>query len=116
MRYSSEMVKSMVGVVVMAVAGYMACFDSAGRVTGIDEEGGGKRARDQPSLSVTGSTNECASPQPGWIWCDDFEQDRLGSYFEYVGTNGSFARTAGVGLNASSAMRAHFQAGQVDAG
>src|SRR5207248_2274578 len=58
----------------------------------------------------------CASPQPGWIWCDDFEQDRTSSYFEYVPENGSFVRTAGVGVNGSSGMRARWTAGQVTAG
>ena len=24
---------------------------------------------------------ECDVPKPGWIWCDDFEKDRLSSYF-----------------------------------
>src|SRR5207302_9015300 len=27
-------------------------------------------------------TNECANPPAGTIWCDDFEVDRLSSYFE----------------------------------
>ena len=26
--------------------------------------------------------NECAAPKPEWIWCDDFEEDRIASYFE----------------------------------
>jgi hypothetical protein len=59
---------------------------------------------------------ECATPRAGWIWCDDFEQNRTSSYFEYVNPSGSFARTAGVGVSGSSAMRARFAAGQVDAG
>src|SRR5216117_1439851 len=29
------------------------------------------------------AAGECATPQAGWLWCDDFEQDRLASYFEY---------------------------------
>lgn len=60
--------------------------------------------------------NECASPQAGWIWCDDFDQDRLGSYFEYVDQAGSFSRVSGIGAESSYGMRARFAAGQVDAG
>ena len=45
-------------------------------------------------------TGECAAPGAGWVWCDDFEQDRLSSYFEYDNAGGSFARTAGWGMGA----------------
>src|SRR5437763_2906300 len=44
--------------------------------------------------------SECANPPPGTIWCDDFEVDRLSSYFERVSAN-TFDRTAGVGLDGS---------------
>ncbi|MDQ3997777.1 MAG: hypothetical protein M3303_12275, partial [Gemmatimonadota bacterium] len=40
---------------------------------------------------------ECAAPGPGWIWCDDFESDRIGRYFEYNSVGGAFIRAAGVG-------------------
>lgn len=60
--------------------------------------------------------NECSSAAAAWIWCDDFEQNRLPSYFEYDERNGSFTRTAGVGVDGSSAMRVRFAAGQVEAG
>jgi uncharacterized protein YjdB len=60
--------------------------------------------------------NECAQPQPEWIWCDDFEQNRLGSYFEYDPSNGSFERLSGVGAEGSTGMRARFASGQVSAG
>jgi len=68
-------------------------------------------------LPVLGPIAECASPKPGWIWCDDFEQDRLRQYFEYGSNGGSFVRAAGVGYGGSMGMRARFlTAGQVDAG
>jgi uncharacterized protein YjdB len=60
--------------------------------------------------------NECAAQAPAWIWCDDFSQDRLGSYFEYDPSSGSFVRAAGVGMDGTSGLRAHFNAGQVNAG
>lgn len=61
--------------------------------------------------------NECATPRPGWIWCDDFEQDRLGRYFEYDSAGGRFVRAAGVGVGGSFGMRARWsQVGQVEAG
>ena len=62
------------------------------------------------------SNDECAAPQPGWIWCDDFEQDRLSRYFEYDSADGSFVRVRGVGRNGSYGMRAQFARGQVSAG
>ncbi len=68
-------------------------------------------------VPVVGPITECASPKPGWIWCDDFEQDRLRQYFEYGSNGGSFVRAAGVGYGGSTGLRARFlTAGQVDAG
>ncbi|HWH03321.1 MAG TPA: Ig-like domain-containing protein [Gemmatimonadales bacterium] len=62
------------------------------------------------------SAAECASPQPGWIFCDDFEQDRLSSYFETDGVGTVFNRTAGVGKDGSYGMDGHFTAGALTAG
>ena len=59
---------------------------------------------------------ECATPRPEWIWCDDFEQDRLRRYFEYDDVSRSFARASGVGVGGSYGMRARFSPGQVSAG
>jgi hypothetical protein len=59
---------------------------------------------------------ECGTPRTGWIWCDDFEQDRLARYFEYDNAGGSFTRAAGVGNASSYGMRVRFAAGQVSAG
>jgi hypothetical protein len=59
---------------------------------------------------------ECADPGEGWIWCDDFEEDRLESYFEYASARGRFVRAEGVGFDGSFGMRARFGAGQVSAG
>jgi len=61
-------------------------------------------------------TNECQNPQPGWVWCDDFDVDRLGSYFEYNDDNGDFIRVNGVGEEGSWGMRAKFQTGETAAG
>ena len=62
-------------------------------------------------------TAECDDPKPGWIWCDDFEKDRLASYFEYGAMDGSFVRLPGVGYGGSAGMRARFsRKGQVNAG
>ncbi len=72
------------------------------------------------AITVTAAppaTGECAAPQPGWIWCDDFEQDRLASYFEYDNAAGNFVRSAGVGVSGSIGMRARFATvGQTSAG
>jgi hypothetical protein len=66
-------------------------------------------------VPVTGAIAECGAPQPGWIWCDDFEEDRLGAYFEYDSQD-SFVRTPGSGFGGSVGMRARFATGQVNAG
>lgn len=73
-------------------------------------------ARATTAAATTGLARECASPRAGWIWCDDFDEDRLARYFEYEDAAGAFARAAGVGVDGSPAMRARFAAGQVSAG
>jgi hypothetical protein len=63
------------------------------------------------------AVNECATPQGAWIFCDDFEQNRLGSYYEYDNSSGGFVRNAAAGVGSSTGMRASWtQAGQVAAG
>lgn len=59
---------------------------------------------------------ECSTARPDWIWCDDFEEDRLGAYFEYDDDEGEFVRVPSVGLNGSAGMRVRFQEGEVGAG
>jgi uncharacterized protein YjdB len=77
--------------------------------------------RDSAIVTVSAASsgalaNECASPASSWIWCDDFSQDRLGSYFEYDASGGNFARASGVGVDGTFGMRARFNVGQVGAG
>jgi hypothetical protein len=59
---------------------------------------------------------ECAAAKPAWIWCDDFEQDRLSRYFEYGDAGGRFTRASGAGYSGSTGMRAHWTQGAMDAG
>jgi hypothetical protein len=59
---------------------------------------------------------ECDTSPPEWVWCDDFEADRMSAYFEYDAADGSFERSSGVGLEGSHGMRARFAKGQVSAG
>ena len=73
----------------------------------------GNQPAPPPSNSLA---DECARPAPAWIWCDDFEQNRLSSYFEYAQRSGAFVRAPGVGVAGSQAMRATFNLGQTDAG
>lgn len=54
---------------------------------------------------------ECSTPRPEWIWCDDFETDRLASYFEYANREGRFVRAAGVGVDGSVGMSATYPTG-----
>jgi hypothetical protein len=72
---------------------------------------------DTSTVTIVASTAaECATPGAGWIWCDDFEQDRLSRYFEYDNPGGNFVRVAGVGKDGSVGMRGHFLAGASSAG
>ncbi len=61
------------------------------------------------------TTNECANPPAGTIWCDDFEVDRASSYFERLSPN-TFLREAGVGYGGSYGMSALYQPGVPQAG
>lgn len=53
---------------------------------------------------------------PEWLWCDDFEVDRLSSYFEYDIRHGRFVREEHVGVNGSSGMRAEYLPGDPHGG
>lgn len=68
------------------------------------------------STGGQGGGSECDNPSSAWIFCDDFEKDRMSSYFEYDAAGGAFARMTSVGVGGSSGMRARFAAGQVSAG
>jgi hypothetical protein len=60
--------------------------------------------------------SECAAPQPAWIWCDDFEQDRSASYFEVQHADGRFTRDSLVGIAGSVGMHARFEKGRTQSG
>lgn len=56
---------------------------------------------------VTGPRiSECAASKAEWIWCDDFESDRLASYFE-----ATMPRRSGTGIGGSTAVVGSFPAG-----
>src|SRR5256885_2565829 len=59
---------------------------------------------------------ECAVPNTAWIWCDDFEQDRLRQYFEYGRNGGRFGRAAGAGRGGCSRLPGHVPAAPLPAG
>jgi hypothetical protein len=63
-----------------------------------------------------GLARECDAPRAEWIWCDDFESDRLRSYFEVDGAGGAFERVRGMGEEGSWGMRATYAPGQPNAG
>lgn len=71
---------------------------------------------DAPPPPSTSQAAECDSPDPAWIWCDDFEEDRLASYFEHKDADGAFVRADGVGREGTAGMRARFGEGTVSAG
>ncbi|HEY5087758.1 MAG TPA: hypothetical protein VII66_10415, partial [Gemmatimonadaceae bacterium] len=60
--------------------------------------------------------HECDAAKPEWIFCDDFETNRLSRYFEYSHPDSSFERVDSVGVLGSIGMRVHFKKAQVDAG
>jgi hypothetical protein len=60
--------------------------------------------------------HECDAAKPAWIFCDDFETNRLGRYFEYSHPDSSFERADSVGVLGSVGMHVRFRKGQVDAG
>jgi hypothetical protein len=70
----------------------------------------------QLTVSAASSTSECAAPGAGWIFCDDFDTDRLSSYFEYDNAGGKFVRTTSAGRGGSVGMRATYTTGQANAG
>jgi hypothetical protein len=70
-----------------------------------------------------GAASECDSwrtRHSEWIFCDDFESGgplaAAGRYFEVNDNAGDFKPVAGEGLHGTTAMRANWQAGEVDAG
>ncbi len=69
-----------------------------------------------PTPPPGGVVPECDTPAPEWIWCDDFDQDRTASYFEFNTANGDFDRVAGVGRDGSAGMRTIFQPGDTGVG
>ena len=70
-----------------------------------------------PASPPVGSfVRECDTPKPNWIWCDDFEADRLADYFEHARADGDFDRLTGVGVEGSSGMRTLFREGKSGAG
>ncbi|HEX4561862.1 MAG TPA: Ig-like domain-containing protein [Gemmatimonadales bacterium] len=66
--------------------------------------------------NASSSAAECATPQAAWIFCDDFEQDRLSQYFETDGVGTVFNRVAGVGMDSSYGMQGHFTMNATSAG
>lgn len=52
--------------------------------------------------------DECEANKTDWLFCDDFEQDRMNQYFERTNRD-QFYRTGDVGLGGSSGMKAEFR-------
>lgn len=84
---------------------------------GDEGDGGGEGdGGDDDPPPPPGLVHECDAPASSWIWCDDYEENRLAAYFEHEDRGGSFDRAAGVGLEGSAGMRASWSEGQVSAG
>jgi len=95
---------------VLALPGFAVEFVSVPREGAIDAKFSQTEGVDPQTVS------ECDAPSPAWIWCDDFEVDRLSSYFEHNSAGGSFVRVPGVGTDGSVGMRIEFAPGLVDGG
>ncbi|QNK60129.1 cadherin-like beta sandwich domain-containing protein [Paenibacillus sp. PAMC21692] len=52
--------------------------------------------------------NECSAAHADWLFCDDYEVDRMDQYFERT-SRSQFYRTSDVGLSGSSGMKAEFR-------
>ncbi len=63
-----------------------------------------------------GVVPECDAPAAEWIWCDDFNEDRTASYFEFNSAGGNFDRVEDVGRDGSAGMRTIFQPGDTGVG
>ena len=46
------------------------------------------------AVSPASLVNECSRAASEWIWCDDFDIDRLARYFEFAKAGGRFTRAA----------------------
>jgi hypothetical protein len=104
------------GIATVSASGLVTAIASGAATISATSEGkAGSASLTVPAIVVPPGS-ECASLRAGWLWCDDFEQDRTASYFEYDGANGSFVRDGTTGRNGGTAMRAHFNTGQVSAG
>jgi hypothetical protein len=68
-----------------------------------------------PAATATECTPNWQTDHPSWLWCDDFEQDRLSSYYDND-SPALLARASGIGFNNTYGMRATWTAGQVNAG
>ena len=73
-------------------------------------------ARGATAGGRAGTAHECALPKPAWLWCDDFDTDRLAQYFEYSPGEAAFVRAPGEGRGGSYAMAAHYNPTRSDAG
>ena len=96
----------------LAVAMGMAC--SACGSSGTPTASNPQQPPQQPPPSA--SVRTCANPPGSWIFCDDFESNRLASYFEYDSASGRFRRDSGVGRSGSWGMRATYAPGVSNSG
>lgn len=96
------------------VAGVIAAWRNVADTARVEVSGDGEPPPPPPpSPSLV---RECDAPRAEWIWCDDFESNRLAAYFEHEDKDGDFARAADIGLEGSAGMRASWSKGQVSVG
>ena len=112
--FSAQRVSRVVSLLAIAATALtQACSDAAS--PGVSSDNSTQLTFAVSPTSVV-AANECATPASGWIFCDDFESDRLSRYFEVDNAAGRFARTAGTGWGGSTGMRGTYDATQSSAG
>jgi hypothetical protein len=90
---------------------YVRCSDSAGN----------SNTDDYPitfSVSTTATVSSCATPPPGTIFCDDFEDTTTlaTKYTDYNDASGRFVPTSGEAHSGTHAMSARYDPGVEDSG
>jgi len=97
------------------IARHTGGFADTASVT-VSGDGGQNSPPPPPPPPPGGVVPECDAPATEWIWCDDFDQDRTASYFEFNSASGGFDRAEGVGRDGSAGMRTIFQPGDTGVG
>jgi hypothetical protein len=83
----------------------------------VTARGGGLEGSSSVTVTLPpAAAGPCGEPRPTWIWCDDFELDRLASYSPADTHADVMSRAWGFGAGNSWGLRVRFAPGQVYGG